>query len=75
MTPEERDRLPMGRIPWPILAVAAFAFALYEAVSHDAPPLALALVSVFAVFQVLALALWIFALFHNRRVAQRPDQD
>jgi putative effector of murein hydrolase len=55
-------------VPWPILAVAAFAAALYEAISRHAPPWAVAMISVFAALQVAMLAMWVFALWHNRRL-------
>lgn len=73
MTPEELDHVPTSRVPWPIFAVAAFALALYEAVSRGAPPLAVALISFFAAVQVVFLALWVLALWHNRRLRQRED--
>lgn len=59
--------------PWPIVAVAAFAAALYEAVSHNAPSWALAIVSLFAALQVAVLALWIVALYRNRRLERTED--
>jgi hypothetical protein len=75
MTPEERDQVPTGRVPWPILSVAAFALALYEAVSRHAPALAVGLISFFAAVQILFLVLWLFALWHNRRLARAAASD
>ena len=62
-------------IPWPILSVAAWVIAVYVAVSHDGPWWTVALVGVFAAFQLVVLGLWAFAVWHNRRLDRRASSE